>query len=117
MVAMRSKITKDNAYSRFLENYRKACLEAHEHSHIPFDYLFQQLDNPNPKRAIHSPICHATVNHRVQGSFLEYNYGNFKSTKYDHYNARSLSDFMLDIGKTLAGELFYMLILERYCII
>ena len=103
MLAIRSKFTKDMTYSRFLEDYRKGCLEAYEHRQIPFDYLLQQLEVP--RRTNHSPIFQITVNYQVQGSFPECDYGNFKFTKYDHYNARSQSDFMLDMEETLAGEL------------
>ena len=103
MLAIRSKMVKDMRYLDLLENYRTACLEAYEHRAIPFDYLLQRLEIP--RRTSHSPVFQITVNYQMQGSFPECDYGDFKFTKYDHYNARSQSDFMLDIEETPSGAL------------
>lgn len=41
----------------------------------------------------------------MQGAFPECDFGDFKFTEYDHYNAKSQSDWMLDIEETLSGDL------------
>lgn len=48
----------------------------------------------------------------MQGAFPECDFGDFKFTDYDHYNARSQSDFMMDIEETLKGELHCALIFD-----
>lgn len=103
MLAIRSKINQEMSYTDHLENYRNACLEAYKHRSIPFDFLLQQLDVP--RRTSHNPVFQITVNYQVQGSFPECDYGDFKFTRYDHYNARTQSDFGLDVEETEEGEL------------
>jgi non-ribosomal peptide synthetase component F len=103
MLAIRSKISKGMSYACFLEDYRKACLGAYEHRAIPFDYLLQHLDVP--RRTSHSPIFQITVNYQMQGAFPVCDCGHFKFTKYDHYNARSQSDFGLEVEETEDGQL------------
>jgi len=103
MLAIRSRIPKDMQYTALLEDYRKACLEAYEHRAIPFDYLLQQLEVP--RRTSHSPLFQVVINYQMQGAFPECGFGDFKFTKYDHYNAKPQSDFMLDVEETLSGDL------------
>ena len=103
MLPIRSRINKDMLCNSFLEHYRRICLEAYEHRILPWDFLLQQLSIR--RRTDHNPVFQITVNYQVQGSFPEYDYGDFKFTQYDHYNATSLSDFGLDIEETTAGEL------------
>ena len=103
MLAIRSKILKNEPYTVLLENYRNVCLEAYEHRAIPFDYLLQQIEVP--RRTSHSPVFQVTINYQMQGAFPECDFGEFKFTEYDHYNAKSQSDWMLDIEETLAGGL------------
>jgi len=103
MLSIRSRFSKDISYVSLLEEYRNACLEAYEHRAIPFDYLLQQLGVP--RRTSHAPVFQITVNYQIQGSFPECDYDDFKFTKYDHYNARSQSDFALDVEETTDGML------------
>lgn len=103
MLAIRSKISKDMLYTTLLEDHRDACLEAYEHRAIPFDYLLQQIEIP--RRTSHSPVFQVTVNYQMQGAFPECDFGDFEFTEYDHYNAKSQSDWMLDIEETLSGDL------------
>lgn len=103
MLAIRSRISKDMPYTALLQDYRNACLEAYEHRAIPFDYLLQQLEVP--RRTSHSPLFQVVINYQMQGAFPECGFGDFKFTKYDHYNAKSLSDFMLDVEEILSGDL------------
>lgn len=103
MLAIRSKISKDMLYTTLLEDYRNACLEAYEHRAVPFDYLLQQIETP--RRTSHSPVFQVTVNYQMQGAFPECDFGDFKFTGYDHYNAKSQSDWMLDVEETLSGDL------------
>ncbi|KAL9609780.1 MAG: hypothetical protein Q9167_005476 [Letrouitia subvulpina] len=103
MLAIRSKITGDAPFSKHVEDYRKTCLEAYEHRALPFDYLLQKLKIP--WRTSHSPLFQISVNYQLQGTFPECDYGDFKFTNYDHYNARSQSDLMLNIEETLTGEM------------
>lgn len=103
MLAIRNKITSSKPYTAMLEDYRKACLEAYEHRAVPFDSLLQHLEVP--RRTSHSPIFQITVNYQIQGSFPECDFGDFKFTEYDHYNAKSSSDFGLEIEETASGEL------------
>lgn len=102
MLAIRSKIDPQMSYASHLENLRTACLEAYKHRSIPFDFLLQRLGVP--RRTSHSPVFQITVNYQVQGSFPEYDYGDFKFTQYD-YNARIQSDFGLEVEETAGGEL------------
>lgn len=103
MLAIRCKIENDMTYTAFLKNYRNTCLEAYQHRALPWDYILQTLDIQ--RRTNHSPVFQVTVNYQMQGSFPECDYGQFKFTQYDHYNARSQSDFVLNIEETTAGEL------------
>jgi non-ribosomal peptide synthetase component F len=103
MLAIRSKISQGMTYATFLEDYRKACLGAYEHRAVPFDYLLQHLDVP--RRTSHSPIFQIAVNYQMQGAFPVCDYGAFKFTEYDHYNARSQSDFGLEVEETEDGQL------------
>ena len=103
MLAIRSKISKNMPYRTLLEDYRNACLEAYEHRAIPFDYLLQQIQIP--RRTSHSPVFQVTINYQIQGAFPECDFGDFKFTGYDHYNAKSQSDWMLDVEETLSGDL------------
>jgi non-ribosomal peptide synthetase component F len=103
MLAIRNKINTSKPYLEVLEDYRKTCLEAYEHRAIPFDYLLQHLDVP--RRTSHSPIFQITVNYQMQRSFPECDFGDFKFTNYDHYNAKSTSDFGIEIEETASGEL------------
>lgn len=103
MLAIRNKINTSKPYLEVLEDYRKTCLEAYEHRAIPFDYLLQHLDVP--RRTSHSPIFQITVNYQMQRSFPECDFGDFKFTHYDHYNAKSTSDFGIEIEETASGEL------------
>lgn len=103
MLAIRTKISKNMLYTTLLEDYRNACLEAYEHRAVPFDYLLQQIKVP--RRTSHSPVFQVTVNYQMQGAFPECDFGDFKFTEYDHYNAKSQSDWMLDVEETLSGNL------------
>lgn len=103
MLAIRSRLSTDMPYTVLLENYRNACLEAYEHREIPFDYLLQQLEIP--RRTSHSPLFQVVINYQMQGAFPECDFGDFRFTDYDHYNAKSQSDFMLDVEETLVGDL------------
>ena len=103
MLAIRSQFKPDMSYDSFLEEYRVACLKAYEHRVLPFDYLIQQLDVP--RQTSHSPVFQVTINYQVHGSFAESNFDGFKFTKYDHYNAKTQSDFALEIEETSSGEL------------
>ena len=103
MLAIRSKIAGESPFANLLEDYRKTCLEAYEHRALPFDHLLQNLDIP--RRTSHSPLFQVSINYQMQGAFPECDFGDFKFTDYEHYNARSQSDFMLDIEETLRGEL------------
>ena len=110
MLAIRSKITGDSPFTFLLEDYRKTCLGAYEHRAIPFEYLMQNLKIP--RRTSHSPLFQVSINYQMQGAFPECDFGDFKFTDYDHYNARSQSDFMMDIEETLKGELHCALIFD-----
>lgn len=103
MLAIRSRITGDVPFSKHVEDYRRTCLEAYEYRALPFDYLLQKLKIP--WRTSHSPLFQVSVNYQLQGAFPECDYGDFKFTKYEHYNARSQFDLMLDVEETLTGEL------------
>ena len=87
----------------YLENFRTACLGAYEHRALPLDYLLQKLDVP--RRTAHNPLFQIIVNYQVQGSFKTVDFGGFKFVEYDHYNARTQSDFSVDIEETASGEL------------
>ncbi|KAI0837758.1 hypothetical protein F5Y06DRAFT_297186 [Hypoxylon sp. FL0890] len=103
MLAIRSKPSSDQLYLDFLEEFRQTCLGAYEHRSMPFDHLLQILNVP--RRTSHSPVFQITVNYQVHGAFQELDFGDFKFSKYDHYNARSQSDFSVDIEETHDGIL------------
>lgn len=102
MLAIRCKVDPKSSYAIVLEQHRKACFEAYEHRSVPFEYLLQKLDVP--RRPSHSPIFQITVNYQMERAFPECDYGNFKFTEYEHFNANSQSDFSLDIEETNTGE-------------
>ena len=103
MLPIRSRISGDMSYTMLLEDYRNTCLEAYEHRAVPFDYLLQQIEVP--RRTSHSPVFQVTVNYQMQGAFPKCDFGDFEFTTYDHYNAKSQSDWMLDVEETLSGDL------------
>lgn len=103
MLALRSHITGDTPFTAALEQFRTTCLEAYEHRAIPFDYLLQKLNIT--RSTSHSPIFQITVNYQVHGSFPECDFGDFKFTGYDHYNAKTQSDLALEVEESATGEL------------
>ena len=103
MLALRNQVTDDMLYMTLLEQFRTTCLEAYEHRAIPFDYLLQKLNTP--RSTSHSPIFQITVNYQVQGGFPEVDYGEFKFTNYDHYNAKTQSDLALEVEELGTDEL------------
>ena len=103
MLAIRSRVSKDMPFMTLLEDYRSTCLEGYEHRALPFDYLLQQLEIP--RRTSHSPVFQVTINYQMQGAFQKCDFGDFEFTAYDHYNAKSQSDWMLDVEETMSGEL------------
>ncbi|KAF2145308.1 uncharacterized protein K452DRAFT_243204 [Aplosporella prunicola CBS 121167] len=103
MLPIRSRTGPSRLFSAILEDYRKSCLEAYEHSAMPLDFLLSQLDIP--RRTSHSPVFQMTVNYQMHGSFPQYDYGDFKFTTYDHYNARQQTDFSLNVEETATEEL------------
>ena len=103
MLPIRVKITKDIPYASLINDIRDACLGAYEHRVVPLNYLLQQL--VVPRRTSHSSVFQVTVNYQMQGAFPDCDYGNSKFTHYNHYNAKSQSDFRLDIEEIATGEL------------
>ena len=102
MLAIRCKVDPKSSYAMILEQHRKVCFEAYEHRLVPFEYLLQKLDVP--RRPSHSPIFQINVNYQMEGAFPECDYGDFKFTEFEHFNAKSQSDFSLDIEETTTGE-------------
>ncbi|ORY58750.1 uncharacterized protein BCR38DRAFT_413069 [Pseudomassariella vexata] len=107
MLAIRSRTSPEQLYRDYLQDFRQTCLDAYKHRSLPFDYLLQAIDVP--RRTSHSPIFQITVNYQVHGAFREVDFGNFKFTRYGHYNARSQSDFSIDIEETQSGALEFNL--------
>ncbi|KAK5999262.1 Hybrid PKS-NRPS synthetase pynA [Cladobotryum mycophilum] len=103
MLPIRSKLQKDMPFIEHLENFRETCLNAYAHRELPFDYLLQKIGVQ--RNTSHNPIFQIMVNYVVHGSFKETDFGDFKFVGYDHYNARTQSDFSLDIEETLEGAL------------
>ena len=102
MLAIRCQVDPKCSYASVLERHRKACFEAYEHRSMPFEYLLQKLDVP--RRPSHSPLFQITVNFQMERAFPECDYGNFKFTEYEHFNANSQTDFSLDIEETDTSE-------------
>ena len=103
MLPIRSKPRAEISFNTFLEEYRTTCLKAYEHRAMPFDYLIQQLDIT--RTTSNAPVFQITVNYQTQGSFPECDFSTFKYTKFDHYNAKTQSDFALEIEELASGEL------------
>lgn len=103
MLPIRTKIQSDASYENILENYRDTCLRAYEHRAMPFDHLVQILEVP--RRTSHTPVFQITVNYQIQGSFPEADYGSFRFTDYDHYNAKTQSDLSLEVEELSSGKL------------
>ncbi|PLB45025.1 putative polyketide synthase [Aspergillus steynii IBT 23096] len=103
MLALRFRMNpKDNVHD-FLGKAKQTCVQAYKHRILPFDYLLQHLNVP--RAASHSPIFQVMVNYQMQAAFPEYDYGTFRFTGYDHYNARPQADFYLEIEETAQGAL------------
>jgi non-ribosomal peptide synthetase component F len=92
---IRSKFDGTMTYSKLLDDFRDSCLGAYEHRALPFDYLIQQLEVP--RRTSHAAVSQITVNYQAQGSFQKVDYGAFQFVKYDHFNAKTQSDFVLEV--------------------
>ncbi|KAK0609806.1 Fusarin C synthetase [Lasiodiplodia hormozganensis] len=103
MLPIRSRTSASEPFISILDGFRKSCLEAYEHRAMPFDVLLSRLEIP--RRTSHSPVFQITVNYQMHGAFPEYDYGDFKFTKYDHYNARLQMDLSLSIEEELTGRL------------
>lgn len=107
MLAIRSQISGTTTYLEFLVEYRKTCLGAYEHRIIPFDYLPHKLKMP--RRTSHNPVFQVSVNYQMQGALPESDFGDFRYTKHDHYNARTQIDLGFEIEKTKEGTLHCVL--------
>lgn len=103
MLALRFRFEQDLDFLDFLDQAKQTCVDAYKHRLVPFDYLLEQLDVP--RFTSHNPIFQIVVNYQMKAAFPQYDYGTFRFTKYDHYNARSQADFYVDMEETDQGEL------------
>lgn len=103
MLAIRCRPTPEQSYADYLQDLRQTCLDAYKHRSLPFDYLLQAIDVP--RRTAHSPVFQIMVNYQVHGAFPQIDFGDFQFSKYDHYNARTQTDFSVDIEETQQGAL------------
>lgn len=103
MLPLRMKFSQDRTCSALLEDLRNTCLQAYEHRDVPFDYLLQVLNVP--RKTSHNPIFQIVVNYQSQGAFPKPDFGDFKFTAYDHYNARTQTDIALEVEESADGAM------------
>ena len=87
----------DTSLLDLLEQFRTSCLDAYEHRALPFDLLLQSLPDL-PRRTAHGPVFQIMVNYQMHRSFAPVDFGDdFRFARYDHFNARTETDFTLDV--------------------
>ncbi|KAL4880374.1 putative polyketide synthase [Aspergillus karnatakaensis] len=103
MLALRFRLDSEDDVHELFGRAKQTCVQAYKHRLLPFDYLLQHLNVP--RASSHSPIVQVMVNYQMQAAFPEHDYGSFRFTHYDHYNARSQADFYLEIEETADNTL------------